>query len=243
MRSLAWLLTVSLAFHPRLAIPADQPQEQPQTQFTTKVQGTVPELFGRWLVVGYVGLPNDPAGVPISLAWDITRVDGAPHVVVRYGGLPPDMKAAYDAAAAQRTPWEPTAQQLRELRDGWDSLEPDHPPVASIETTISGADTPGDLAKAEPTMKDAMFTIALVTMFTPGPDRPSKDVMVFGATEKTDDGFKGVYAGVTLASAPFPIPISFKGTFRMYRVGDAPQVSWWQRVLDMFKGCGRAKSS
>ena len=243
MRFLTWLFAVLLAFDPRLAVPADQPPEQPPPVFTTKVQGTVPDLTGRWLVVGYVGLPNDPAGVPISLAWEITQSGGTPHLVARYGALPADMKAEYEGAAAQRKPWEPTEQQLHQLRDAWDTLQPDTPPVASIETTISGPDAPGDLAKTEPTMNDSLFVIAMVIVFTPGPDRPTKDVMVFGAKEKTDDGYRGTYAGVTLASAPFPIPITFKGTFRMYRVGPPPQASWWRGVLDMFKGCGRTKPS
>ena len=243
MRPLAWLVASLLALHPRLAVSADQPPEPPPTQFTTTAQGTVPDLAGRWLVVGYVGLQNDPGGVPISLAWEITQSGGTPNVVARYGGLPPDMKAAYDAAAAQRTPWEPTEQQLHALRDGWDTLQPDRPPVASIETTISGPDAPGDLVKTEPTMQDALFAIAMVINFAPGPDRPTKDVMVFGAKEKTDDGYRGTYAGVTLANAPFPIPIAFKGTFRMYRLGPALQASWWRRVLAMFKGCGRTKGN
>jgi hypothetical protein len=81
----------------------------------------------------------------------------------------------------------------------------------------------------------------MVINYTPG-QRVTKDVMLFGAKEPAGDGYRGSYAGVTLANAPFPVPIAFKGTFRMYRLGPVPQPSWWARLVDIFKGCGRTKS-
>jgi hypothetical protein len=237
-----WLLLLAFVLCSRPAAPADQPQEQPPTQYTTTVQGTVPDLTGRWLVVGYVGLQAKGGSVPISLGWNITQSHGKLNVVPRYGGLPPGAKAAYDAAASQQAPWEPTEEQLHELRDGWDTVAPDRPPIASIETTISGPDAPGDLVKTDPTMADALFAIAMVINYAPGPDRPTKDVMGFAAKEPAGDGYRGNYAGVTVANSPYIAPIAFKGTFRMYRLGPEPQPSWWARALDIFTGCGRTKS-
>ena len=237
-----WLLLLAFVLCSRPAAPADQPQEQPPTQYTTTVQGTVPDLTGRWLVVGYVGLQAKGGSVPISLGWNITQSHGKLNVVPRYGGLPPGAKAAYDAAASQQTPWEPTEEQLHELRDGWDTVAPDRPPIASIETTIIGPDALGDLVKTDPTMADALFAIAMVINYAPGPDRPTKDVMGFAAKEPAGDGYRGNYAGVTVANSPYIAPIAFKGTFRMYRLGPEPQPSWWARALDIFTGCGRTKS-
>jgi hypothetical protein len=91
-------------------------------------------------------------------------------------------------------------------------------------------------------MADALFAIATVINYAPGPDRPTKDVMLFAAKEPAGDGYRGSYAGVTVANAPFIAPIAFKGTFRMYRLGPELQPSWWARVLDIFKGCERTKS-
>jgi hypothetical protein len=239
MRSLACLL-LPLA----VAGAADTPPEAPAPpQFSTTTRGTVPDLRGRWLVVAQVGLKgNQGASVPITLGWDVTTKDGKPQLEVRYGGLTPDMKAAYDAAVAQRTAWEPTAEQLQDLRDRWDALEPEHPPVASIETTITGRDDPEGFMKTQPEMKDALFAVSIVVNFAPGPERPTKDVMVFGVTDTLPDGYKGTYASVTLANAPFPIPIAFAGTFRMYRLTTPPPASWWERILGMFAGCGRKAS-
>src|SRR5262249_12883280 len=164
-------LAVAPSVRPLLAPrgPEDQPQEQLPTPYTTTVQGTVPDLAGRWLLVGYVGLQkNEGPAFPISLGWNITQPHGKLNVVSRYGGLPPGAKAAFDAAVSQEAPWELTEEQLHELRDGWDTVAPDRPPIASIETAIGGPDAPGDLVKTDPTMADALFTFAMVINYTPG---------------------------------------------------------------------------
>jgi hypothetical protein len=242
MPRLPWLLLLAFVLCTPPAAPADQPQEQLTTQYTTTVQGTVPDLTGRWLVVGYVGLQGKEESAPISLGWNITQADGKLNVVPRFGGLPPGAKAAYDAAVSQQAPWEPTEEQLHEVRDGWETVAPDRPPIASIETTIRGPDALGDLVKTDPTMAGALFAITMVTSYAPGPDRPTKDIMGFVAKEPAGDGYRGSYGGVTVANAPHMAPIAFKGTFRMYRLGPVPQPSWWARVLDIFKGCGRTKA-
>src|SRR5215475_7311118 len=56
MPRLPWVLLLAFVHCTPPAARADQPQEQLTTQYTTTVQGTVPDLTGRWLVVGYVGL-------------------------------------------------------------------------------------------------------------------------------------------------------------------------------------------
>jgi hypothetical protein len=66
-----------------------------------------------------------------------------------------------------------------------------------------------------------------------------KDVMLYGATAETPDGWKGNYASATVAAAPFPIPISFGGTFRMYRLDAVPQRGFLERIMRVFSGCGR----
>lgn len=244
-RPLVWLLFLVLALASRHALTADEPQEPfPPPRFTTTTQGTVPDLSGRWLVVGYLVVQGSPGGgVPISIAWEVTTVDGKPHVEVRWGGLPPAIKASYDEAVAKQAPWEPSPQQLEELRDSWDTLTFDRPPVSTVETTLSGKDAPSDLVKTEPTMQDTLFVVSHVITFTPGPQRPTKDVMLFGATEALPDGYRGKYAGVTIANAPFPIPVAFKGTFRAHRLGPVQQPGLLARLLSIFKGCGREKPS
>src|SRR5215475_5652324 len=78
MPRLPWVLLLAFVHCTPPAARADQPQEQLTTQYTTTVQGTVPDLTGRWLVVGYVGLQGKEkeGSVPISLGWNITLADG-----------------------------------------------------------------------------------------------------------------------------------------------------------------------
>src|SRR5262249_8459255 len=116
-----------------------------------------------------------------------------------------------------------------------------HPPVESFETTITGADAFTEEFKSEETTKNAKFVVQTVTNFTPGPDRPTKDTMVFAVTEPVGDGYRGNCQIVSLANAPFPIPISSGGTVGWTRLPAPPQPSLLERVLGMFKGCGRTK--
>ncbi len=248
MRPLTWLtLLPVVALCAQLASSADETTTttvpaSPPTQFTTKVQGTVPDLTGRWLAVGNVSIPNSGENAPVAQGWEVTSVGGKPHLEVRWGGQPKSLKDSYDAAGAQKVVWEPTAEQLKDMAASWDTLVPEHPPIASVETTISGADDPSELAKADPKMAESLFVVTQAVQFAPGPNRPTKDVLVYGVKERVDDGYKGDFAIVTIAAAPFPVPISFNGTFRLYRLGDVPQKSWWQRILGMFAGCGRTAS-
>jgi hypothetical protein len=243
MHPLACLLLSLVVAATRLATAADEPQAAPPTTFTTTVLGTVPDLTGRWLLVANVTPKGQQQGaIPITLGWDVTQRDGKPDLVVRWGGLPPGLKASYDAAVEQRAAWEPSEEQLREMRDSWETVASDHPPVGTFETTITGADAFTEELKSDEMTKNAKFVVQTVTNFTPGPDRPTRDAMVFGVTEPVGDGYRGNCAIVSVANAPFPIPISFMGTFRLYRLGPPPQPSLWKRVLGMFKGCGRTAS-
>jgi hypothetical protein len=236
------LLLALLTLCPRLAMPADEPQQQPP-QFTTSVQGSVPDLTGRWFAVANVTLAQGGSNVPISLSWEVTAANGKPNLTVRWGGLPPSMKAAIDAAASQNARWEPSAQQLQELRDGWATLAPDHPPVASVEATLIGADALTDVLKADEKMKDSLFVVQLTTNMVPGTPGVTKDVMFFGARDRLADGYGGNYVGTSIAAALVPIPIAFTGTFHLYRLGPPPPPpparGLLERALDFFSGCGR----
>lgn len=233
------VLLALLALGPRLAMPADEPPKSPSQRFTTSVQGTVPDLTGRWFVVANVGLPNSPGTIPITLLWEVTSVDGKPHLTQRWGGLPPAVKESIDAAASRQVRWEPSAQQLQEIRDGWATAKPDMPPVASVETILMGPDALTEPLKADARLKDSQFVVQLTVNMVPGTPGVTKDVMHFGVKERLPDGYAGDYAGTSIAAAPFPVAVGFTGTFRIYRLGAAPGSGLWRRVLDMFAGCGR----
>ena len=65
----------------------------------------------------------------------------------------------------------------------------------------------------------------------------------YGVTDTLPDGYRGSLTTASMIAAPFPIPITFKGTFRLYRLESVPQAGLLQRVLGMFSGCGRTTSA
>lgn len=247
MRRACASLFVAAALWPRPALPqAELAATAPQ--LTTTVQGTVPELTGRWLVVANVSLQGQQPQeqqrtAPIAYGWEVTMRDGKPLLAFRWGGLPPALKASLDAAASKHEHWEPTPEQLAAVRDGWETITPERLPLTSIETTMSGADALPEKLKADPTVAGSLFVVQSVLTFEPGPQRPTRDAYVLSAREHVDGGYRGNYASVTLAAAPFPIPIAFAGTFRLYPIEPARQRGFLERMLGIFAGCGRTSSS
>ena len=53
------------------------------------------------------------------------------------------------------------------------------------------------------------------------------------------DVYSGNYFSVAVAAAPFPVPIKFEGTFRLFPLPPAAP-SIWQRLGDVFAGCHRS---
>jgi hypothetical protein len=234
-------LLVTLVLSPPLAGAADEPAPaEPAPTYTTEVKGTVPELVGRWFVVSQLSLPqgDQPVAVVPSF-WEVTAPEGKPTLTVRFVKPPPSIGDAIEAANKERRTWEPGLQELQALRDGWNTLAPEDRGVATVETTVTGKDAFTDAIESDEKMKDAQFLIQVIINFSPGGQRPMKDVLLYGAKESQTDGWRGSYASATLAAAPFPIPISFVGTFRMYRLESVPRRGLLERILDLFAGCGR----
>ena len=67
-----------------------------------------------------------------------------------------------------------------------------------------------------------------------------RQAMVYAALAASDGGYTGNFDGVSLAAAPFPVPLKFQGSFRLYPLG-RPQKprGLLARVLGLFEGCGR----
>jgi hypothetical protein len=125
------------------------------------------------------------------------------------------------------------------VRDEWQALAPDDRGLAAVETAISGRDAFSDATKADEKMRDARFLIQQTLNYRPAPGSPIRDVMLHGVTETMPLGYRGNYASVSIAAAPFPVTIPFTGTFRMYRLESLPAPGLLARLLDAFAGCGR----
>jgi hypothetical protein len=96
-----------------------------------------------------------------------------------------------------------------------------------------------DEVKAEPRSKDAIWVVTQRHDADPSGAPLIRQAMVYAALAATDGDYTGNYDGVSLAAAPFPIPITFKGTFRLYRLTGEPKPrGLLARLLDALAGCG-----
>jgi len=234
-------LLVTLVLFPPLARGADEPvPAEPPPTYTTEVSGTVPELVGHWFVVSQLVLPKgvEPVAIVPSF-WEVTAPEGKPALTPRFLRPPAAIADAITAANNEHRSWEPSRRDLEALRDGWNALPSEDRGIASVEVTITGKDAFNDAIKSDEQMKDAQFLVQVTANFNPGGQRPMREVLLYGAKEQQPDGWRGAYASATIAAAPFPIPISFAGTFRMYRLESVPRRSFVERMFDLFSGCGR----
>jgi len=61
----------------------------------TTIEGTVPDLTGRWLAVGWLELAGGRQ-TTIPMFWEVTAKDGKPFLSQRFVDLPPAVKTIVD---------------------------------------------------------------------------------------------------------------------------------------------------
>ena len=201
--------------------------------------GTPPDLAGRWLSVGWMGLP-DGRTVSAPMLWEIAVRDGKPVLTHQFVSLPPAPKAALDKATADGKAWEPTPDDLAQLRTAWDGLQAEDMHVSKVTNEILGRDGFDDTVKSEARSKDALWVVRQRMDFNAAAAPLVRTVAVYSALAPADRDFTGNFDYGQVAAAPFPIPLAYKGTFRLYRLGDpTPPPGFFARMLDSLKGCGR----
>lgn len=205
----------------------------------TTVQGTVPDLTGRWLALGWIELPGGRQ-TTIPMFWEVTTADGKPALTQRFVSLPSPMKEAFDKSNANATLWRPSADDLAKLATDWSSLPTTENHVAHVKTDISGSDAFDDSIKNEPRSKDSKWVVRQRWDFDGKAGPLNRQVMVYSVMDQTGQDYTGNFDSAMVASAPFPIPISFKGTFRLYRLSEeSAHRGFFARLSDLFAGCGR----
>ncbi len=236
---LALCASPSLAADPPGASGAPAPSAP---EYSTQVQGTVPDLAGRWFVVTQLEPPQGGQGVigVVPAFWEVTTAGGKPQLSVRWLTLPPPLARAVETATREKRGWEPSVRDLEQLRDAWSTLPAEDRGAARVEAIIMGKDALADAVKGDARMKDAEFLVQINVSHHPGGGRPMRDVLLYAVLEPQPFGYRGNYASVSIAAAPVPIPIALEGTFRLYRLESLPKPGLLQRVLGMFSGCGRS---
>ncbi|HWP65034.1 MAG TPA: hypothetical protein VNO26_03865, partial [Candidatus Limnocylindria bacterium] len=215
--------------------PEATPSEPTQT---TVVHGTPEDLSGRWLVLFDMKVNQTRRTMPLFL--EITTTDGKPQLVERFVELPKDMAAELEKHEAAQTLWEPTPAQLATLAATWQELAATDRGILQVTTDIWEPSTFTEAEREEMKAKDAVWVMRETYQFAPGGQRPATQVNVFVGLTRQPNGWTGTGVIAQVIAAPFPVPITLDGDFRMLRVdGAAPAGGLLARILGAFKGCGR----
>jgi hypothetical protein len=209
----------------------------PLTQ-TTTVEGSVPDLGGRWLLLATVAL-GESAKRTLTSVFDIGHTEGKVEIRERHVILPEAQNAALKRANDELGGvWAPTPADLEAIGSAWNTLEPELRGIVKIENQLTGRDAYDDDLKKDESTKDALWVFRQSYNFESGGSRPVNQANLI-APQKVEDGvYSGKFIAVAVAAAPFPVPITFKGTFRMVPLSREPR-SWWTRIGDFFAGCGK----
>jgi hypothetical protein len=237
-----WVLAFAMPPAAPAAPPAPSGAPAPSgPQYSTQVKGAVPDLAGRWLAVTHVLPPQGGSTVyTVVQPWEVTVADGKPQLTVRFVKLTPPLEEALAAANKDGRAWEPGEADLRALRDAWSSLPSSGQDAARVDTVITARHAFTPEIAADEQMKGAAFLIQITVDYNPGPQRPMKDVFLYGVIAAEPFGYRGNYASASVVPAPVPIPIALKGTFRLYSLDALAGSGFLRRILDLFSGCGRA---
>jgi hypothetical protein len=203
--------------------------------------GTLPDdLPGRWLVVGWVGIKDQEHAKTTTSLWDVTVEDAQVVFRENYREMPKRIAEVLNTANAEDKAWRPTPEDLAELRAAWDTLPERDPKISTQRNEMYGKDGFDRDFQNEDQTKNAIWAARQTAQFRLSAQPSVRSINVYGATEARDGGYAGNYTAATIAAAPFPIPITLKGKFQMYRV-DGPSEPKAKRGFwsSLFSGCGK----
>lgn len=138
--------------------------------------------------------------------------------------LPKAMQDEIDAANKAEKPWEPSDKDLATLKAGWKTLKPKaRTEYSKIEWKVMEHKyLEGGLLQDDKT-KDAKFVISGDAQLIASPGQANRNIIIYGADKVSDRLIEGGHVRAIMTSAPFPIPIDMKGSFKMYRLTEVPK--------------------
>ena len=166
-------------------------------------------------VLGY-GIPKAPDSV----------VDTQDEVSVEMldVDLPKPIQEEIDKTNKEEKPWQPSDKDLALLKSSWKTLKP----RAKTEYSriqwkvLQDKYLEGGMLQDEQT-KDAKFVISGDASLISSPGQANRSILVYGAKNVGNGVIDGGHVRAIMTAAPFPIPIDMKGTFKMYRLTEAPK--------------------
>ena len=120
----------------------------------------------------------------------------------------------------ERKLWSPKPEDLKELSEHWYEYEaPEKPTFVKGSHRIVAESEFDSSLREDDNIKGSSF--AIVSDLQANPLRGGgQQIGVYGVRDVSPDKIRGVYVQATLASAPFPISLEFKGLFTMYKIAD-----------------------
>lgn len=117
--------------------------------------------------------------------------------------------------------FQPSAEQLEDLGKKWAALPLNAPlQLLSGQHRFVAQSHFDDALAADPALARSKFAIVLNMDGNPIQGRGGKVIDIYGIESMDAKTMEGTYVTATIASAPFPINVEFKGRFRMTRVAD-----------------------
>jgi hypothetical protein len=107
-----------------------------------------------------------------------------------------------------------------------------------LDNYLTGRDAFDATFTSDARTRDAQWVLQQTETFDASAAPAVRQVAVYGVLEARDGGYRGNYLNTLLAAAPFPIPITFNGTFQLIRL-EAPRPGLLARLADLLSGCGR----
>lgn len=213
----------------------------PPTQTTTTAGTSPANLVGHWLVLLQLTFAGQDQKVATPVFWDVTAgADGAQTLTVRMVKLPVAIRTRLDQAISAKQQFEPTAEELRTVAAEWDRLAPDDSVhYTTITTELASPDGYTDEMKSDEHAKNARWVVRQDRQFHPSSAPAIREVHLLAVEAEDASGFRGHFQGMTLAAAPFPIPIPLAGEFRAYRLSATAPAGGGSWLADLFSGCHR----
>jgi hypothetical protein len=136
--------------------------------------------------------------------------------------LPKSIDDAFQAAQRAEKPFVPTDKQLALLRSSWSKLAPKaNGEFSRIEWKVIAKQYFDQGMQYDPNLLGAQFVISATEQMIPRAGQPDRNIVVYGFSDLDNKKvLGGGHARAMMATAPFPIPIEFHGTFKMYKVAD-----------------------
>lgn len=117
--------------------------------------------------------------------------------------------------------FQPSAKQLEELKARWPELPLTDPQrLASAKHRFVAKAAFDEPLENDVSLKNSSHALIMDMQGAPVRGGGGKVIDVYGFESMAEKEMSGSYVSVTIANAPFPINIEFKGRFRMIRVDD-----------------------